>query len=347
MLKITNPLGDIKTGRQGEAVYQRKYGEQIRRTVSPKRAIPSQRQIDHRQLYRAALAWRSQLSLANRRYLEGYCISHGIIDDYGVPLTWSRFALKVYLQAVRFAIIEKPSFYLYWVSDKFERYEDVGAFNYTPTMKTSTWKAQTFTPQISHDLTKVELYLYREGTIGTVTVSIRNTDASHLPTGGDLVSNSFNGMELGTSEAWKAIALAYSRLFIDTEYAIVTRLAGGSSFNWLKWRGTANSNPYTRGEAYTSYDSGVTWTHPTVLDMGFREYGKYEVKETISGLIHVRHPALLAVVQKRGELIVKEYDTLSSLDGEYLTKQVGLDVEVDDFIEATTWPGIEYAYPVR
>ena len=70
MVKIVNPLGDVKTGRQGEAVYQRKYGQQIRRTAQPKRAIASETQIAHRQLYRAALDWRKLLSLANRRYLE-------------------------------------------------------------------------------------------------------------------------------------------------------------------------------------------------------------------------------------------------------------------------------------
>ncbi|GAI66657.1 unnamed protein product, partial [marine sediment metagenome] len=69
---------------------------------------PSQRQIAHRQLYRDALTWRSQLSLANRRYLEGYCIANGVVDSYHIPLPWSRFALKLYLQAVKFVVITKP-----------------------------------------------------------------------------------------------------------------------------------------------------------------------------------------------------------------------------------------------
>ena len=70
MVKIINPLGEVKVGKQGEAVYQRKYGEQIRRTLSPKRAIVSEAQEKHRQLYRDALDWRKLLSPANRRYLE-------------------------------------------------------------------------------------------------------------------------------------------------------------------------------------------------------------------------------------------------------------------------------------
>ncbi|MBA7540641.1 hypothetical protein ES705_32940 [subsurface metagenome] len=105
MVKIVNSLGDVKIGRQGEVVYQRKYGEQIRRQVSPKRAIASEAQIAHRQLYRDALAWRSELSRPNRRYLEGYCIANWVVDGYHIPLPWSRFALKLYLEKVQFVII--------------------------------------------------------------------------------------------------------------------------------------------------------------------------------------------------------------------------------------------------
>ncbi|MBA7542043.1 hypothetical protein ES705_34359 [subsurface metagenome] len=105
MVKITNTLGDVKIGKQGEVVYQRKYGEQIRRGLSPKRAIPSPTQIAHRQLYRAALDWRKTLSRQNRIYLEGYCIANGLVDQLGVFLTWPRFALRIYLEKVKFVII--------------------------------------------------------------------------------------------------------------------------------------------------------------------------------------------------------------------------------------------------
>jgi hypothetical protein len=104
MVKITNTLGDVKIGKQGEVVYQRKYGEQIRRGLSPKRAIVSEAQQNHRQFYRAALAWRKQLSRQNRIYLEGYCIANGIVDRLGVFLTWPRFALRIYLVKVKFVI---------------------------------------------------------------------------------------------------------------------------------------------------------------------------------------------------------------------------------------------------
>lgn len=105
MVKIINTLGDVKIGKQGQVVYQRKYGEQIRRGLSPKTVIPSQAQENHRQLYRDALTWRKSLSRQNRIYLEGYCIITGLVDKLGLPFPWHRFALKIYLEKVSFVII--------------------------------------------------------------------------------------------------------------------------------------------------------------------------------------------------------------------------------------------------
>lgn len=63
-------------------------------------------------------------------------------------------------------------------------------------------------------------------------------------------------------------------------------------------------------------------------------------------LLHVRHPALLTVSQKRGGILIKGYDTLSSLDEQYLTGQVGLDVQPGDEVEVTTIAGNKSTYQV-
>ncbi len=60
----------------------------------------------------------------------------------------------------------------------------------------------------------------------------------------------------------------------------------------------------------------------------------------------MRHPALLTVIHRRGEQIIREYHDLSNLDDQYLTKQVGLDVAKGDEIEATTVAGILYRHRV-
>lgn len=105
MVKITNTLGDFKRGKQGEAVYQGKYGQQMRSTKPAHRIIASEKQQRHRQLYRAALDWRKTLTPANKRFLEGYCISNWVVDRYKFSLPWHRFALKIYLEEVHFVII--------------------------------------------------------------------------------------------------------------------------------------------------------------------------------------------------------------------------------------------------
>lgn len=104
MVKVTNAFGDIKIGKQGECVYQRIHGQQVRRLLSPKRGIESKAQSEHRALFQFALAWRKQLTRANRLFLDGYALSHGIVDDYGIPLSWDKLALKI--------VLEKPKMIL-------------------------------------------------------------------------------------------------------------------------------------------------------------------------------------------------------------------------------------------
>lgn len=105
MVKIINQLGDVKVGKQGNAVYQRHYGRQIRRTLKPKPVAPSKLQQRQRDRFREALLWRATLTLDARRYLEAYSISNRVVDVYGIPLTWDKFALKIALETPVVAIL--------------------------------------------------------------------------------------------------------------------------------------------------------------------------------------------------------------------------------------------------
>lgn len=346
MVKIVNPLGEVKIGRQGEVVYQRKYGEQIRRMASPKRAIASQRQIEHRQLYQAALVWRKQLSLANRRYLEGYCIANGIVDAYKIALPWSRFALKLYLQHVAFVLISKPI--------PGEEGEEALFESYTTGDTTqgraygNRYPGQTFTPLAAHNISKVNLKLFRKGTPGTAIVAIRATDGEGKPTGDDLCSGSTNANTLPSSAPgeWREITLgAGYNLSASVKYAIILKIPDGDSNNYVDWR-LDSTGTYPRGNYVYSTTGGSTWLYYADYDLVFEEYGATPGIPPTPGLLHVRHPALLTIVHTRGELTVNVYDTLSSLDEEYLTTQVGLDVQEGDEIKATTLPGIDYAYAI-
>jgi len=346
MVKITNPLGDVKVGRQGEVVYQRKYGEQIRRQASPKRAIASEAQIAHRQLYRDALTWRSQLSLANRRYLDGYCYTNRVVDSYHIPLAWSRFALKLYLQKVKFVpdlvVIEEAP-----VSGEKKDYTEEQAWAGYWKGKEKWW-AQTFTPLETYTLGKVGFLLDRNTLFSQdVIASIRLTDTG-FPVGNDLIVADKNGstINLQPNKDWWYIDFPPTlELQIGVMYAVVMRAPDAVNYYIRMWR-TLNDTRYPRGQRLDSNNSGQDWSKYN-YDWNFEIWSAEIAGESSkAGILHVRHPALLTVVHKRDGLNINGYDTLSSLDEEYLTGQIGLDVELGDTIEATTLPGIEYSYQI-
>jgi len=346
MVKIVNAFGDVKTGKQGEAVYQRRYGEQVRRIVSPKRAIVSEAQIKHRQSYRDALGWRKGVSPANRRYLEGYCIANGVIDSYGIPLAWHRFALKLYLERVEFVpaltttelvegeVVDQQ----YTTGDATDSY-----------MLHTTWLAQTFTPLITGKLTKIKVKLYRPYDYDEFIIKVNTTDEQGYPTDNVLCSKVFHSEPI-TEEApglwYPYIPDIQPTLTKEVVYAIIMHGKLPTPNPKLYWRRDASAPEYYRGCVYRSGDSGVNWTRYLYDDFMFQTFMLIPGEKLTYGTLHVRHPALLTVVQKRGEEIIKGYDTLSSLDEEYLTGQVGLDVEGGDKIEVTTLPGISYRFIV-
>lgn len=119
------------------------------------------------------------------------------------------------------------------------------------------WAAQTFTPKVDITLTKVSLKLKREGTPGTITVSIRAT-SSNYPVTPDLTSGTTDGDTLDTNWETREIDLTDYALTPGTLYAIVVRAADASGVNYLRWA-LNSSGTYTIGEGVTSGDSGANW----------------------------------------------------------------------------------------
>jgi len=137
------------------------------------------------------------------------------------------------------------------------------------------WDAQTFTVGATgHTVTSVKLKLYRKGSPGTVTVSIRATSGDH-PTGADLTVGTIDGNSLttATAGAWYEIALTEYTLNASTKYAIVVRAPNGSTNNYLYWRADKTSPTYTGGNREDSIDNGVTWTTTTLSDFMFEVWG--------------------------------------------------------------------------
>jgi hypothetical protein len=136
------------------------------------------------------------------------------------------------------------------------------------------WKAQSFTVQISHKISSIKAYLFRLGSPGTITVSIRAVDGEGKPTGGDLCSGTFNGNIVDTSPEWIEFTFSTNPILISgTKYAIVMRVPSGApGSDWIYW-GDDTTGEYSGGEHLYSIDSGSSWTALSDIDLLFEDWG--------------------------------------------------------------------------
>jgi len=148
------------------------------------------------------------------------------------------------------------------------------------------WSAQTFTVgTTAHTVTSVKLKLYRVGSPGTVTVSIRATSAGH-PIGSDLTSGTIDGTSLNATEpgSWYRITLTEYSLSASAKYAVVIRAPSGNYTipnppekpyaNKLVWMADNTSPAYTGGNCEGSADSGSTWSSYADADLMFEVWGR-------------------------------------------------------------------------
>lgn len=170
------------------------------------------------------------------------------------------------------------------------------------------WWAQTFTPLTAHTITSVKLKLYRLGSPGTVTVSIRATSGGK-PIDADLTSGTTDGDTLTDSSSgeWREITLTNYALSVDTQYAIVIRALTGDENNYVGLR-YDTTGTYTGGNATLSADSGGYWTTYAAFDFMFEDWGtgvpavttqvaKDITGETATGQGNVTHLGGLTVTQ--------------------------------------------------
>lgn len=202
------------------------------------------------------------------------------------------------------------------MSTKYEYYDNT--HNQLEGIYDEYWMAQTFTPEVSHSLTKVKLLLQRLGSPGTVTIYIKETVDGH-PTGGLLATGTTDGDTLpsGSSE-WREIILdSPCNVNADTKYGIVVKVLGGSSGNqiyWVSQDGNFGDPPtYTGGWAESTSLGDPAWYALTWMDCLFEEWGADSV--TITG------PRLL---KEDGDLLLKE-------DGDAILLEFGqIDIDIDD-----------------
>jgi hypothetical protein len=163
------------------------------------------------------------------------------------------------------------------------------------------WKSQTFTVGgTGHTVSSVKIKAYRVGSPGTLTVSIRATDANGHPTGSDLTSGTIdaNTFTTNTAGAWYEITVSSYSLSANTKYAIVVRATGGDASNLVYWRTDSSEPTYTDGNLERSTDGGSSW-EATAYDAMFEVWGDSTtyclLKETgADGASYVQNQASMA-----------------------------------------------------
>ena len=150
------------------------------------------------------------------------------------------------------------------------------------------WQSQTFTigttgSNDAHTIEEIHLWCHRQGSPGTLTVSIRAVDGSGHPTGADLSSGTINGNTFdlyGPIE--ETITMSSYELQPSTKYAIVIRALAGDGSNLVLCRYVGEGS-YSGGNWEESSDAGVNWSDFAANDFMFAEYGTATAPPTIAG----------------------------------------------------------------
>jgi large repetitive protein len=156
------------------------------------------------------------------------------------------------------------------------RFEYYSTSSHQDNLGGTAWKGQTFIPATTHTITKVRLPLLNPNSqSGNVTVSIRRTDASGLPTGGDLASGSIACSALTTHwtpVTWYDFNLGTGcQLTAGTKYALIIQAPSAASGIYY-WANTAGT--YTKGTVICTFNGGSSWSSYSGWDAVFEEWGR-------------------------------------------------------------------------
>ena len=144
---------------------------------------------------------------------------------------------------------------------------------------TTTWGGQTFTPDKTGQLTKVDVNLFCSGCTGTtpnLTLSIRATSGG-LPTGADLATATITGFNSGAANYYTATFASPITLTAGTQYAFVVRPttnpSPGTYALTRSGTATAGADVYSGGTRVAGATSGTVWSIPLTggvsTDAGF------------------------------------------------------------------------------
>lgn len=160
------------------------------------------------------------------------------------------------------------------MAEKIDAYEDMTTphFGTIDLNGIDDRNGMAFVASSNYTIGYVELYIQKFGAPeGILTISIRLADALHKPTGGDLVSGTFNTADLPLAHAWTQIDFSTGyALTKDVEYCIVAKATGVDASNLVAWM--TNNDDVSLALSY-SINGGTTWNTSTVYNNYYRTYG--------------------------------------------------------------------------
>lgn len=141
----------------------------------------------------------------------------------------------------------------------------------------SEWVAQTFTAGVTGNLDQVDLFLFRVGSPGDLTVQIQAVSAD-VPSGSVLATTTVTQARVGDSFTWVSVPLSSpARVTAGTQYAIVLSAPSAAGFpgDLYAWN-FVFGNPYSAGRVVISSTSGSSWGDFAVVfddgDAAFKTY---------------------------------------------------------------------------
>ena len=150
-----------------------------------------------------------------------------------------------------------------------------GTINY---LSNNTRAAQVFKATNSYDAVSLAMFMQINSNMsaGTVYIDLYSVNGSYEPNvllaSGSVVTGYNNDViPLGGGFVEVALSAPYT-LSQNTYYAVQCRITDGTPvfFNYFNVGGTGNSFGSTHEEAMYSLNNGLTWTHLSSNDLGFR-----------------------------------------------------------------------------
>lgn len=152
-----------------------------------------------------------------------------------------------------------------------------GADSQLTDIYSTNFAAQSFTTgTISVPLSYVQVYLFREGTPGNVSMAIMETDDQGRPTGDVLTVGLVNGSSITTDSDGAVVSFYVAPQLVlekETRYAIVIYAGSGSNGNEINWKTDSTIPSYSGGLVSTSSNGGSTWTADAASDAMFKVNG--------------------------------------------------------------------------